>query len=475
MIVILKQYQQRFLKAVCLLFQKNTGETDEERRCNRRIHDATLTTLVMTISRLVNISMGLLTIPLTIHYLGEELFGAWMVLTSFVGILSFYDFGIGVGLRNELIKCYASENRELAGQYVFNALVTLIFLAFILIVLAFCISPFLPLDKLIKCSNPETAKQVAYTATAMVIIFALGLPLNQILNICSAYQKAYIGYFFMLVGRILAFLFILLCVWCKWPFIILASGYLLLPSLLLIIAYVLYRRRNPWLFPLKEHLKWKLQKRLFSTGGYVMIHHLSYAMIYSSIILIIGNVIGAIPAGQYSIIQKLFSVTTIMGTSLLMGISLPLGEAWHKREIPWIRKTLRQTWKVIGVTCILPLIAVIPMTGFLIKYWTGKENMIPSSALVLACALVVGISLLGDIYANSLMAMDYVKIIALTRFCSGVLTLLGGYYIGKYTTSITILIFWQFLIGVLIPAIIFFCNMDRILKKAHSPSTETAG
>jgi hypothetical protein len=39
----------------------------------------------------------LISIPLTLNYLGVERFGVWMTLTSFTTLAAFMDFGLGKG------------------------------------------------------------------------------------------------------------------------------------------------------------------------------------------------------------------------------------------------------------------------------------------------------------------------------------------------------------------------------------------
>ena len=61
---------------------------------------------------MVNILTGLITVPLTLSYLGVDKFGVWMTITGFVAFLSFTDFGLGVGLQNALSKCDGQENKK---------------------------------------------------------------------------------------------------------------------------------------------------------------------------------------------------------------------------------------------------------------------------------------------------------------------------------------------------------------------------
>src|SRR5512136_2603306 len=51
-------------------------------------------------ARMIIALSGVVSVPLTVHYLGKEQFGLWMVVSSMVVWMQLADFGIGNGLTN---------------------------------------------------------------------------------------------------------------------------------------------------------------------------------------------------------------------------------------------------------------------------------------------------------------------------------------------------------------------------------------
>ena len=79
-------------------------------RTNERHRRAALTALAAVLARSLSIATALITVPLTLHYLGTERYGMWMTMSSLVVLLSFADLGIGTGILNSFIlripRCY---------------------------------------------------------------------------------------------------------------------------------------------------------------------------------------------------------------------------------------------------------------------------------------------------------------------------------------------------------------------------------
>lgn len=456
----------RLYQIIRLLFSRPNNCSTVEGRSQERYRRAMLTTLVMVAARVSNILTGLITVPITLKYLGEDLFGIWMVLTSVVAFLSFSDFGIGVGLRNLLIECAGKDDLESPRKLIGNALLVLATLAVLLILLAFTVFPHLSWGELIKCKNPASVPQILPAVQAMVVMFAFGLPVTQLQNIANAYQRGYWGYLCFLVGRIFGFLFVLWCVWAKQPLWLLAGGYIGIPFFVTLIGWVIFLIAVPALRPWPVRPEWALMHSLFGIGIFVLIHNLSQALINASPILLIANTINAANAIPYSVTQRLLGVSSVITMSLMGGISVAVGEAWHRREYRWIQKTIRRSEIAVFFSGVVPLVIFIFAGRVIILWWTKSPVAVPSFFLLLACTLFACAISIGSVYSNCLIAMNYVRFIAVTRFAAGIVVLLGGYVTGVVSQSSTYIAFLQFFFGALIPNLLIWWKMKRVLLRS---------
>ncbi len=460
-----------------LLFSKSQDASTPEGRSQLRYKRAALTSLVMISSRVTNILTGLLTIPMTLKYLGADLFGIWMVVTSFVGFLSFYDFGIGIGLRNTLIECLGKDDRESPRKLIGNALLVLILLAFVMVLVVIFVLPLLPWGTLIKCKDPTSVPHILPAMQAVLLMFALGLPVSQLQNIANAYQRGYWGYLCFLVGRLLGFFFVVWCVKEAQPLWLLAGGYVGIPFFVTcggwLIFFKVAAHLRPWPVPFEK----ETVRRLFGIGFFVLIHHLSYAMINTSAILLIANTIDAASATPYSVTQKLLGVSSVVTASILLGVSVAIGEAWHRTEYGWVIKAIKKSEHLVFLFGILPLFAFLLVGQRVILWWTKSPQSVPSPVLLLVCVLLSGVQILGNIYSNSLMAMNFVHFIAYTEFFAGIIVLLGGYFVGLITKVPTYIAFLQLTIGAIIPSFLFWWKIKNLLSSSrlcfyHKPSTD---
>ena len=55
----------------------------------------------------INVLISLLLIPLTIGYINSKLYGVWLTLSTIVTWISFFDIGLGNGLRNRAAEAIA--------------------------------------------------------------------------------------------------------------------------------------------------------------------------------------------------------------------------------------------------------------------------------------------------------------------------------------------------------------------------------
>ena len=66
----------------------------------------------------VSMLIGLMLVPMTIHYVSKTQYGIWITLSSIVGWIGFFDIGLGNGLRNKFAEAVAKKKYKLAKIYV---------------------------------------------------------------------------------------------------------------------------------------------------------------------------------------------------------------------------------------------------------------------------------------------------------------------------------------------------------------------
>ncbi len=86
-------------------------DTDSpEGRAHERYRRALISGFASAAAKAVSVASMLITIPITLRYLGTESFGVWMTLSSFGALMAFTDFGLANGLMNAVAAASAKQD-----------------------------------------------------------------------------------------------------------------------------------------------------------------------------------------------------------------------------------------------------------------------------------------------------------------------------------------------------------------------------
>src|SRR5271163_953685 len=87
-----------------------SGTGDARQHGVARNRRAALTGGTAVMARAVQVATSLITIPLTVRYLGNERFGLWMAISSVLAMANFADFGIGNGVLNSVADAFGKDD-----------------------------------------------------------------------------------------------------------------------------------------------------------------------------------------------------------------------------------------------------------------------------------------------------------------------------------------------------------------------------
>ena len=164
---------------------------------NRR---ALINSIAALSGRIAQIGVSLITVPLTIHYLGKERFGLWMTISSVLAIAAFADFGIGNGILNSVSDAYGKDDRNTIRQVVSSGLAVLIAIGGILLALFFVIYPLISWPDLFRVVTPLARSESGPAITIFAICFVLNIPLGAIQRVQMGLQESYLTNIWQLFG-----------------------------------------------------------------------------------------------------------------------------------------------------------------------------------------------------------------------------------------------------------------------------------
>ena len=131
----------------------------------------------------------LITVRLTLSYLGSERFGVWITVSGFAAVLSFLDLGIGNALVNETAHAAAKNDTRLLRQLVSNGLTIMVgigLIAAMILISAVCL---FPSEMLFRNVAPSLHGEIRDGLLVFVVLFAIGIPLQGVQRIAAGLPR----------------------------------------------------------------------------------------------------------------------------------------------------------------------------------------------------------------------------------------------------------------------------------------------
>lgn len=327
-----------------------------------------------------------LLVPLTIDYLNKDTYGVWLAITNVLYYFSFFDVGLGNGMRNYLTESISSGNFEKGRAYLTSTLFMLSLIALamgaVALPLAFC----LDLPSVLHISGISAAE----LRNAMIIAISFTLVQFVVKNIGYIFValQRYAFYDFLAVaGNAVALLAIFILTKTTTGHLIYAlTAFVTIPVAIYLLAAIPIFRRYPQLRPRRSAIDLSLTRPIVGKGlGFFLIQITSCVVIFGSSNFIILRMVNAEAVTVYGIAYKLFHAISMAYLIVLAPMWNAYTDALVKGDFGWIRKTFRRALGVWGLTLVggLVLLAVSPL---LYRFWIGERVAIPLA--VSACTLI---------------------------------------------------------------------------------------
>lgn len=345
-----------------------------EGRSSERYRRALLTSLASGLSRVISVAAGLISVPLTLRYLGTERYGLWMTISAIIAFLGFSDLGINNGLLNGIAKAHGRDDRQLARQYVSSAFFLLIAVALVLGAIFTIAYPWIPWASFFRVHSTQAIAEAGPAVAVFAGCFLLNIPASIVSRVQSGYQEGFAANLWLSLGSIFYLLSLLLVIHFhgSLPLLVLAMAGAPILALLL-NGGVQFGIQRPWLFPAWSHVKSGVSKNLLHLGGLFFILQLSGAVGYSSDNIVLDRILGPVAVAQYAVPCRLFGLVAMACSFLVTPLWPAYGEALERQDHLWIRRTLcRSLILVAGVSIVLSMV-LVSFGNKIIHLWVGAS------------------------------------------------------------------------------------------------------
>lgn len=364
-----------------------------EGRADERYRRVLLTATASMASRGVAILTMLISLPLTLHYLGHDRYGMWMTISSVVGLLGFADLGLGNGLLNAISNADGRGDRDDARRYTTSALLMLTTVA-IALGAAFALAyPWVPWGKLFNVTSDQATRESGPAVAAFMVCFLCNLPLGVARQVQVGYQEGLAANLWQCLASLLGFAALLVAIalhaGLAWLIVAMAGG----PCLAYLLnSVVVFGVQKPWLRPSRSALHFGAALRLLRMGSMFFILQITCAMAFTADNLIVARVLGSEVVPTYAISARMFAIPSIVVALAINPLWPAYGEALARGDVAWVRRTLYRSLQLTLAIVVPSAVFLVLTGGFIVRVWTHDPNVVPSLGLLLGLGtwLIVG-------------------------------------------------------------------------------------
>jgi O-antigen/teichoic acid export membrane protein len=240
----------------------------------------------------LSVLISFILVPLSIKYLGNTKYGIWITLGSIINWFSYFDIGLGNGLRNKFATAKSEGDNILARKYVSTTYAILSLIMISLIIIFIIINPFLDWNKLLNAGDSfNKSNELQILSYFIYILFCINFILKLISTILTADQKPAKASIFDLYSRVIALITIYILTYINTNSkSIILIGLIITGSqtLVLIIANIKYFKNEYKEYsPSFKLINFSYGKELFNLGLKFFIIQIASLLLYQTNIIII--------------------------------------------------------------------------------------------------------------------------------------------------------------------------------------------
>lgn len=333
--------------------------------------------LYSAILKVIGLITSLLVVTITLNYLNSELYGVWLTITSILYWFSFFDIGLGNGMRNYLTEAVSKGNYKEAQSYLSTTIIALTIIASIIAIVGFILLKLLNLNSIFNTntiSNTEL-QNVLFVAIGFTLILFV---LKNIGYVFVALQKYALWDFINTLGNIIGLLIIfLLTKFTNGKLIYVVFAFTCTPAIIYILAAIPIFSKYPEFRPTIQSFRKDFLSTIVGKGlGFFLIQITSCLVIYGSSNLFITQFCGPESVTTYNIAYKFFNLLAIGYLVFISPMWNAYTDAYVKQDFNWIEKAFKSALKIWLFTEFAGIIMLI-VSQYFYLFWVGNAVHVP--------------------------------------------------------------------------------------------------
>ena len=329
------------------------------------------------IAKSITALTGVISVPLTLQYLGAERFGLWMTISSLASILTFADLGLGNGLVSAVSVRYGRDEGNEIAQYVSSAFFFLLFTGLMLLTIFWSVHSWVPWTRVFSVASRVAASEADPAIFAVVVCFCIGLPLVVAQRIQMAMQEFWLSNLWLTAGNLLGLAGVILAI--HWrvglPVLTLAmyGGPVIAGLLSTSVEFGLVRRA---LSPRWSLVSRQVISRLARTGLIFFLLQILTVLGLGIDNVVIAAMSNAEAVAPYAIMAR-YAQSLLVVNVFLQPLWPAFGEAMGRGDYAWARQALNRASRwTIGIGIGIAIFTAVAGQG-VVRLWVGHSVTLP--------------------------------------------------------------------------------------------------
>lgn len=334
---------------------------------------------VSGICKPVSMIIGYIYVPVALNYLGVERYGVWSTILTILSWISYFDIGIGNGLRNKLTESLSKRDGKskklISSAYALTAVImTVVALIFSVV------SAFVNWNRIFGVS--ATSEDLRTIVILSVIFVALNFILSICKNVFYALQEsANVSIMEICVQCInLGGLLIVQNI-VKQNLFVMSLIYGTSMTIVNVAASVILYHRHKECKPSIRNVDFNVGKSVVNVGVQFLVIQLCALILFTTDSFIISYFFGAADVTPYSTVNKLFTAIYSFYVALLTPTWSAATKAQSENDTETIRHILKKLYALM-VPFFCAAIVLVLCFRYVARIWLGQE-LEYSNALIL--------------------------------------------------------------------------------------------
>lgn len=357
-----------------------------------------------------SILLSLIIVPITISYVSKYQYGIWLTVSSLVAWLSFFDIGLGSGLKNKFIEFVSAGKKELAKTYVSTTYAILAIIMGCVWVVTCIVNPFIGWSHVLNVPQ-EMNDELVIVMFIIVTNFCFQFVLRIMTTLINALQRPALASLFDTLSQFIAAIIIIFLInFTDGSLIYLALAMGGSNLLILLVG-------NYWIFShdLKEykpHFKYvdfAVSKDIMSLGVKFFFLQIISILCYQTNNIIISNMLGPSEVTVYNVAYKYMYVIAMIYSIILAPFWSGFTEAKTIGDYTWMKNVTRRLRNMFLLIGILGGFMVL-VSPICYKYWVGKEDVSVPMSITLLMFIYHMTNLWGTLHTQLLAGFGKIKL-----------------------------------------------------------------